>query len=97
MKRIPDQVFIGLIIGLIVPVLAFYIFSAINFPDRSVLGTLLFYKKGGVITHVISLSVLANLIPFFLLLNSGKEKIPRGIIGGSFIYVFIVLIVMLLK
>lgn len=97
MNRLSDNFFIGLFLGIIVPVIAFSIFSTVNFPDRSIVDTLSFYKKGSVLTHVISLSVLANLIVFFLFLNNKKEKTARGIIGGSFVYVFVVLIIMLLK
>ena len=97
MNKYSDHILLGIVLGLIVPVIAFSIFSMINFPDRSIIGTLIFYKKGSVLTHVISLSVLANLITFFFFLNNKKEQTARGIIGGSFVYVFIVLIIMLLK
>ena len=78
------------------PIIAFSIYATINFPDSSIMEALLFYKKGNVLTHVISLSVLANLLPFFAFLNNKKEQTANGIIGGSFVYVFIVLIIMFL-
>jgi len=97
MNKLSDNFIVGFISGLIVPVIAFSIYATINFPDSSIMEALLFYKKGNVLTHVISLSVLANLIPFFAFLNNKKEKTANGIIGGSFVYVFIVLIIMFLK
>jgi hypothetical protein len=97
MSKLADNFIVGFILGLIVPVIAFTIYAIINFPDSSIVEALLFYKKGNVLTHVISLSVLSNLIPFFLFLNNKKEKTANGIIGGSFVYVFIVLIIMFLK
>ena len=97
MKKYSDNFILGIMLGLIAPFIAFSVYSLINFPDRSVAATLMFYKKGSVLTHVISLSVLANLICFFGFLNNGKEKTARGIIGGSFVYVFVVLLILLLK
>ena len=97
MKKLKDHLIVGLISGLIAPPVAFTVFSLTNFPDRSVLGTLHFYYKGNVLSHVISLSVLINLIVFFLFLNSGKEKIARGVIGATFVYVLIVSFVILLS
>ncbi len=87
----------GFIVGLIIPPIAFSIYILISFQERTIWNAVLFYKRGGVLSHVISLSVIANLIPFFLSLNSGNEKTARGVIGGSFIYVFIVLLIILLK
>ena len=97
MSKYTDNFYSGFVLGLIVPVVAFALYSQVKFPDRSVIDTLIFYKKGSVLTHVISLSVIANLVVFFLFLNNKKEKTAKGVIGGSFIYVFIVLIIMLLK
>lgn len=97
MNKLSDNFIVGFISGLIVPIIAFSIYATINFPESSVWEALMFYKRGNVLTHVISLSVLANLITFFLFLNNRKEKTANGIIGGSFVYVFIVLIIMFLK
>ncbi len=97
MNKLPDNFIVGIILGLIVPIVAFAIYAMINFPDSTFMEALLYYKKGNVLTHVISLSVLANLLTFFLFLNNKKEKSANGIIGGSFVYVFIVLIILFLK
>lgn len=97
MIKYSDHMLTGFIIGLLTPAIAFSIFSVVNYPDRTIIDSLIFYKKGSVLTHVISLSVIANLIVFYLFLNSRKERTAKGIIGGSFIYVFIVLTIMALK
>ncbi|MBL0104329.1 MAG: hypothetical protein IPP51_11590 [Bacteroidetes bacterium] len=97
MLKFKDRFLIGLISGLLAPPVAFAVFSLLSFPDRSILGTLRFYMKGNVLSHVISLSVLMNLIVFFFFLNSKKEQTARGVIGATFVYVFIVLIVILLS
>jgi len=97
MNKYSDHIVTGFIIGLLAPAIAFSVFSLINYPDRTIIDSLVFYRKGSVLTHVISLSVIANLPVFYLFLNSRKERTAKGIIGASFIYVFIVLIIMALK
>ncbi len=92
-----NNLVVGLLLGLIIPPVAFSIYSLLSFHERTIWDSVLFYKRGGVLSHVISLSVIANLIPFFLSLNTGNEKTSRGIIGGSFIYVIIVLLIILFK
>lgn len=97
MRNISNNFILGISLGLIVPVLAFVFYALLNFPDRTIQGTFLFYQTGNVTSQVISLSVLGNLLPFFGFLNKGKERTAQGIIGGSFVYVFIVLFIMFLK
>ena len=77
MNKLSDNFIVGFISGLIVPIIAFSIYATINFPDSSIIEALLFYKKGNVLTHVISLSVLANLLPFFAFLNNIDISIER--------------------
>jgi hypothetical protein len=97
MNKYSDHILTGFIIGILTPAIAFSIFSLVNYPDRTIIDGIIFYKKGSVLTHVISLSVIANLIVFYPFLNSKKEKTAKGIIGGSFVYVFIVLTIFALK
>ena len=97
MNKLKNTFVIGFVFGLIVPPLAFILYSILNNPEKTILENLHFYKTGGVLSNVISLSVIANLIPFFGFLNSKNERTAQGVIGGSFIYVFVVLIIILTK
>jgi hypothetical protein len=85
----------GIVLGLIFPLLAFWIYTVFNKPPRTFFESLAYYKLGGVLSHAISLSVIANLIPFFAFLNTKRDRSAQGVIGGSFVYVFIVLILLL--
>ncbi len=97
MSKFKNTFVIGFVLGLVVPPLAFILYNIFNNPEKSILENLFFYKSGGVLSNVISLSVIANLIPFFGFLNSKNERAAQGVIGGSFVYVFIVLIIILTK
>ena len=97
MNKLKNTFVLGFFLGLIVPPLAFILYSNYHSTEKTILDNLHFYKSGGVLSNVISLSVIANLIPFFGLLNSKNERAAQGVIGGSFVYVFVVLIIILTK
>lgn len=94
-EKYKDHMATGIVLGLIFPLLAFWVYTVFNKPPRTFFEAIAYYKKGGVLSHAISLAVIANLIPFFAFLNSKRERSAQGIIGGSFVYVFIVLILLL--
>ena len=94
--RVKDHFITGLIAGIIAPPVTFSLFSVYNFPERTIYNTLRFYYRGSVMTHVISLSVLINLIIFYFFLRSKKEEAAKGVIGATFAYVIVVLILMII-
>lgn len=95
MKKWNNTLLTGIIIGIIAPFLAFYIFCLFNFPDENAIELLKAYARRNVLTHIISLSVLINLLLFFSFLRSNRENTARGIIGATLIYAFVVVILKL--
>ncbi len=93
--KLKNKVTTGLIIGLVCPPLAFYIFYLFGFSDESILEVLKGYAMRNVLTHVISLSVLINLPVFFAFLGTNRELSARGVLGATFIFAFVVLIMKL--
>ncbi len=91
MKNYSNKFVTGFILGIICPPFAFYIFCYFKFYDVSVIQLLQSYIKSNVLTHVISLSVLINLPLFFGFIGSNREYSGRGVIGATFVYVFVVL------
>ncbi len=96
MKEQTKGIITGVVVGIIAPPVAFYLFCRISFPDISVYDQLLSYIRRNVLTHVISLSVIINLALFFIFLRMNKEFISRGILGATFLYAFTVLILKLI-
>lgn len=86
-----NSVKFGLLIGLIGPVLGFVIYGLYwswsfhrtfsYFVNDLFIGTPDFRSS------IISLSLLMNLLPFFLFLRSDRYKSARGVLLGVFIYV----------
>lgn len=95
MRNWSNKLFTGLIIGILCPPLAFYIFSLVEYRGESTIELIKGFAGRKVLTHIISLSVLINLPLFFTFLSSNREFTARGIIGATLIYAFAVLILKL--
>ena len=95
MKNWSNNLSTGFIIGILSPPLAFYIFSLFEYRSESAIELIKGFAGRKVLTHIISLSVLINLPLFFTFLSSNRENAVRGIIGATFIYAFVILILKL--
>ena len=91
MKRF-DHFVSGLFAGLFLPPVAFYIFAYYSFNNADPMLVFKSYYHRHLLTHVISLSVLINLIIFFIFINADSYRAAKGIIGATLIYFMIVLI-----
>ena len=90
-----NNVSTGIIIGIIAPPITFCIFCLLEFKNESIIDLLKGYAGRNVLTHIISLSVLINLPIFFAFLTSNRELAARGVLGATFLYAFVVLILKL--
>jgi uncharacterized protein (DUF486 family) len=93
MNNRTDKMLTGFLLGLLSPPVAFLIFCYFSLPDESIAEVIRRYNRLNVLTHVISLSVIVNLAIFFITLRLHKEKAARGVLGATFVYVFLVLII----
>lgn len=92
MKSKFDQTYIGVLGGLLFPIIGFLIYWTWNFDTLSVseyFNHLLRLKK---LPQVISLSVIMNLAIFYLFIWRKFYYSARGVIGATFFWVLIVLI-----
>ena len=87
-----NSLIIGFVIGLISPLITFYLFCRIAFPDLNVWDQFMSYYRRHVITHVISLAVIINLALFFIFLQTNRDQSARGVLGATFVFAFIILI-----
>ena len=82
----------GAILGLILPLLAFVIYS--NFVLGSdIITTYIQLKVMQIHTHVLSLCTLVNILPFFLFLRAYRNEPAQGILFSTFIIVISVYII----
>ncbi len=95
-KEFIKQTWIGWITGILSPLLGFYIFVRFYFDRQPLLDVLQMFIERNVLTHAISLSVIINLVFFFGFLKTNRDAAARGVLGATFLYVFVVLFLKLI-
>lgn len=75
----------GTIIGVIAPAIAFVIYVGF-YLDADVIDMYHSIVKMNKLTHVMSLSVLVNLLLFFMHIKTNKDTIARGILLATLLY-----------
>ena len=86
----------GFFVGLIAPVAAFVVYVAFCTEDSDPLAMYKQIVVIGKLTHVISLSLLINLLVFFMNLRTNRENIARGILFATICYGFTIVVIKLL-
>ena len=81
----------GAILGLILPNLAFLVYSNIVM-EGDMLALYYQLKAMDVHTHVLSLSTFINLIPFLIFMRADKEKPAKGILMVTILSALFVMI-----
>lgn len=85
----------GILIGIIAPLFGFVIYGfywSLSFHRTfSYFVTDVFIKTAEFRSSIVALSLLINLIPFFIFLRSDRYKSARGVLLAVFIYVPLVL------
>ncbi len=85
-----NKSFIGFFVGLIAPFVAFSVFVLFVL-ELDLFQTISEVSKSDKLPHIISLSLLINLVIFFMKIKTKREKAARGILGATIFYAFIVL------
>ena len=86
-----NNLWIGLAAGIIFPVIALTCYYFARYSDLSVRDFFAVYKNLGILTHIISLSVLPDLLVFFLFIRRNLLKSARGVLLATFLFTFVVL------
>ena len=88
-----DKIGWGLLLGILLPAFALYIFYKIRYDHIAPGEFLRSFHKMGILTHIISLAVIPNLVLFFLFMSRNYLKGGRGVLLATFIFAFLVLII----
>jgi len=95
MKGWTNSVWLGLVIGMLVPFTAFMIFYFVRYGDLSLPEFIKVYKNLGILTHIVSLSVIPDLLVFWGFIRKNLLRSARGVLMAAFFFTFIVLIIRL--
>ena len=89
---IRDSLFLkGAVLGLILPTLAFLIYSNIVM-EGDMLASYFQLRAMDVHTHVLSLCTFLNLIPFLIFIRSNREKPAQGILMVTILLALFVMV-----
>lgn len=86
-----NNLWIGLAAGLIIPAIALTSYYFVRYSDLSLVDFFKVYKNLGILTHIISLSVLPDLLVFFLFIRQNMLKSARGVLLATLLFTFAVL------
>jgi hypothetical protein len=95
-NQINNHFMTGFLSGLLLPVIVFiviYFFSGDGLPLKEYIQDI---ARKNVLTHVISLSVLSNLVIFLLFNRFDKLRSSRGVVGITLLWALTVLAIKLL-
>ena len=87
---IKNQLFIrGAVLGLLIPSIVFMSYSLVRMDGDFVA---LYYELDAlnIHSHVMSLCVLANTIPFFIFIKSNREKPAQGILMTTILFALLI-------
>ena len=83
------QNLIGLIVGILSPFVAFSIY-VLFIMELDLFDMIKQVSESEKLPHIISLSLLINLLIFFMKIKTNREHAARGILGATILYGFII-------
>jgi hypothetical protein len=93
MKHWTNTVWLGLVVGMLVPLASFMIFYLVRYGDLTLAEFIKVYKNLGILTHIVSLSVIPDLLVFWAFIRKNFLRSARGVLMATFLFTFIVLII----
>ena len=93
-----DNLKLGIVYGLIAPLLAMYLYYLIVLADKITFSEYFFYLRTNrsLLTGVSSISLVANAIVFTVFVNTHRDKSAKGVFVTTLIYGLAVLLVKLI-
>ena len=92
MKLNFNRQIVGFIVGLIAPMLVMMCFYLVKYSRFTIVEFLNLILGAGIFIPLMSLSVIINLLLFFIFLWTNKDYAARGVILATMVYAFTVII-----
>lgn len=87
-----DKKLVGFVVGILAPTIALLVYYLVNYRYMNIGEFIDYLRLGQTYTPLISLCVLSNLLPFYLLINKEKYDGTKGILAATFIWAGIIII-----
>ena len=91
-----NKIIYGLLIGFISPIVFFLIYYIFRFPGYSFPDYISILIESNKLANVLSLTVLPNLGPFMLLINSSRYSAGRGVLAATIVLGIVIFILKLI-
>ena len=85
-----DKQWIGLVLGLIVPMVTFFGIYLFAFPSQSLISFYEMVMTKGFFTQLLSLAVIPNVAVFFLFIWTNKLSGARGVLAATIVIAILV-------
>lgn len=95
-NQLKNHFLTGFLAGLLLPLIVFVVIYLFSGDGLSLKEYILDIARRNVLTHIISLSVLSNLVIFLLFNRFDKLKSSRGVVGITLLWALTVLAIKLL-
>ena len=92
-----DSMTTGLLSGLVAPFIGLFVYYLISFNYMSLRSFITRITELGLLSGVISLSLIANLVVFFWFIRSKADKSAFGVIGATFLYGMVIVYLKFLR
>jgi len=86
-----DSVAVGLILGIVIPIITLIIIWAVRY-QGDLLGFLVEFQRIGALSKLVSLSVIPNLLLFFIFNWLNWTHSSKGVIFATFVVAFVMII-----
>ncbi len=94
-----DKLVLGIVLGLVAPVLAMIIYYLISFRNSLSVSEFLYVLKTNkpLLTAISSISLLANAVLFTIYINTRRDNTAKGVFVSTLVYGIFVLLFKLLS
>lgn len=81
-----DVMWLGVLLGIFAPLLFMLGYYLIYYNYMSVAGFVRYINGGNVVSELLSLSLMSNLLVFFIFIWTEKYQAARGVLLSTFLY-----------
>src|SRR5688572_7175530 len=85
-----DRIWLGFTLGMLGPMIVLACYYFINYSYMSLGEFGRYLEHGGTHAPLLSMCVLANLLPFYLLINRNMYAGTKGVLGATFFWAAVV-------
>lgn len=88
-KQKYDHTQLGLVLGILLPILSFIVLWAFK-NENGLINYIQSFYRIGKLSNLVSLSVIPNLLLFFLFIWTERNRSARGVLLATFVFAFII-------